>query len=50
MIVLLIHKKAIDDMALKRRVALIQEDNGAKTELVEALGRDLERLSGGLPS
>ena len=37
---------SVQDMALKRRVALIQEDEGAETELVEALGRDLDRLAG----
>ena len=37
---------SVQDVALKRRVALIQEDNGAETELVGALGRDLERLAG----
>ena len=37
---------SVRDVALKRRVALIQEPADAETELVEALGRDLERLAG----
>ena len=38
------------DIVLKRRVALIQEDRVIDETLVKALFRDLERLSGGLPS
>ena len=36
---------SVQDMALKRRVALVLECDEAKKELVEALGRDLERLA-----
>ena len=37
---------SVQDMALKRRVALVLECDEAEKELVEALGRDLERLAG----
>ncbi len=37
---------SVQDMALKCRVALIQEDDTTETELVKALIVDLERLSG----
>ncbi len=41
---------SVQDMALKRRVALVLECDEAEKELVEALGRDLERLAGGAQS
>ena len=43
---------SVQDMATKRQATLIQEQDGddSAPELIEALGRDFERLAGRLPS
>jgi hypothetical protein len=41
---------SLPDIALKRRVALIQEDSATDKTAVKALFRDLERLAGGARS